>query len=80
MEIVYEFLYNSSIHESCAATMSIHKTRKGAEMALEFHKNDIKNKWEEEKKEHFNEDPHYYRSFEWSFGQWWGIRETELKD
>ena len=35
---VYAFLYNSCIYESAHATMSLHKTRKGAEMAMEFHK------------------------------------------
>ena len=32
---VYEFLYNSNCCESAAATISIHKTKKGAEMAME---------------------------------------------
>ena len=35
---VYAFLYNSCIYESAHATMSLHKTRKGAEMAMEVHK------------------------------------------
>ena len=75
---VYEFLYNSDCCEGAASTISIHKTKKGAEMAMEFHKNEIKQKWEQEKKEHFWEDPHFYRSFKWDFDQWWGVRECEL--
>ena len=35
---VYEFVYNSNCCESAAAAISIHKTKKGAEMAMEFHK------------------------------------------
>ena len=62
-ETVYEFLYNSDCCESSAHTMSIHKTKKGAEMAMEFHKNEIKKEWDDEE-------------FEWNFNQWWGIRET----
>ncbi len=38
MEEVYEFMYTSCIHESAAATLSIHRTRKGAEIAMEQHK------------------------------------------
>ena len=71
-DIIYEFLYNSDCCESAARTMSLHKTKKGAEMATEFHKNKIK-------KEH-NElygDKHK-ADFEWDFNQWWGIRETAL--
>lgn len=44
---VYAFLYNPCIHESAFATMSLHKTRKGAEMAMEFHKAEAeKEHWE----------------------------------
>ena len=35
---VYEALYNDCIHESSFATISIHKTKKGAEKAIAFHK------------------------------------------
>ena len=37
---VYEFLYNSDCCEGSASTISIHKTKKGAEMAMDFHKNE----------------------------------------
>jgi hypothetical protein len=37
-EYVYEFLYNPSTYESAAQTVSIHKTRRGAEKAMELHK------------------------------------------
>jgi len=43
---IYEFLYNSSIHESSSATMSIHRTRAGAEKAMEDHKAIEKVKWQ----------------------------------
>lgn len=36
-EKIYVVMYNPMIHESCFACLSIHKTRKGAEMAMEFH-------------------------------------------
>lgn len=77
---VYEFLYNSDCCESAARTMSIHKTQKGAEMAMEFHKNEIKKDWDSQKKEFYYQDPHYYDNFNWDFDQWWGVKETELLD
>lgn len=68
---IYEFLYNSSCCESSYATISIHKLRKGAEMALEFHKQNIKNEWRKDQEEFPNEYPY-------DFDQDWQIRETEL--
>lgn len=71
--IVYEFLYNSDCHESTASTISIHKTRKGAEMAMEFHKNEKRNDWKKEYED-------YSKDFPFDYDQWWGIRESELLD
>lgn len=44
---VYAFMYNPMIEESAYATMSLHKTRKGAEMALDFHKVTKIKEWRE---------------------------------
>jgi hypothetical protein len=46
-DVVYAFLYCCDIHESSYATMSLHKTLKGAEMAMEFHRNEAKKKHDE---------------------------------
>lgn len=35
---VYGFMYNECIHESSWATVSLHTSREGAEIALEKHK------------------------------------------
>jgi hypothetical protein len=35
---VYAFMYCPCIHESSHGTISLHKTEKGAEIAMEFHK------------------------------------------
>jgi len=70
---VYEFLYNSDCCESAAATISIHKTRKGAEMAMEFHKAEKKKEWEQECIEF---PPAESGGFD--YDQWWGVRECEL--
>lgn len=36
--IIYEFLYNSCVHESAYATLSLHKTESGAKKAMNKHK------------------------------------------
>ena len=66
---IYEFLYNSDCCESAAHTMSLHKTRSGAERAMKKHQNKIRS-------EHNTlglDD-----EFDWDFDQAWFIRETEL--
>jgi hypothetical protein len=75
-EIVWEFLYNSSCCESSSATMSIHRSQKGAEMAMEFHKAEIKKNYDR-----VNEDDEEYKQdFPFDYDQWWGIRATSLQD
>ena len=71
---IYEFLYNSDCSESSPSTLSIHKSRKGAEMAMEFHKNGIKREWEQECKEY---PP--AKKYPFDYGQWWGVNEMELQ-
>jgi hypothetical protein len=44
---VYAFMYNPMIHESASAVISLHKTIKGAEMAMEFDKAERKKEWDE---------------------------------
>ena len=82
MEKVYEFLYNSDCCESAAATISIHKTLKGAEMAMEFHKNEVKVKYEEDyPKDSKDKDViHIRKDYPFDYDQYWGIRETNLEE
>ena len=70
---VYEFLYNSDCCESAASTISIHKTKKGAEMAMEFHKNEKLKEWKQECKEY---PP--AKEFPFDFHQDWSVRKSEL--
>lgn len=44
---VWAFLYCPCIYESSFATVSLHKTEKGAEIAMEFHKENERKKHEE---------------------------------
>jgi len=45
--ILYVAMYNPMIYESSFGVISIHRTRKGAEMAMEFHKAESFKEWEE---------------------------------
>ena len=46
-ESLFLAMYNPMIYESSFGIISVHKTRKGAEMAIEFHKNEARKEWEE---------------------------------
>jgi hypothetical protein len=74
-DTLYESLYNPCIHESSAGTISLHRTRKGAEMAVMFHKNKCLKEWEE-----------VYKGvpveMQTPFGthEWWGVNEIKIED
>jgi|AntDeeMinimDraft_5_1070356.scaffolds.fasta_scaffold15180_2 hypothetical protein len=72
METVYEFYYNDCIHESMAACISLHRTRKGAEMAMEFHK--------EQKRKEFEELYKDEEDIDWTFDSMcaWGVNERTV--
>jgi hypothetical protein len=78
MEIVYEFLYNPSCCESVYGTVSIHKTRQGAETAMEFHKYEKKKQYDDLME--CDDDDEYKEEFPYDYDQWWGVRETELQN
>lgn len=78
-QIIYEALYCCDIHDSSYATLSIHRTRKGAERAIENHK--------AAKKAEFDDlyyNPEYpvnmIVEMKYDDNQAWTIRETELLD
>jgi len=72
MEKVFLAMYNPQIHESAFGVISVHKTRRGAEMAIEFDKKEKKKEWEEIYPE---ED-----RWEFPFGifELWTIREFNI--
>lgn len=45
MDKLYTFEYQDCIYESVMAIQSLHRTRKGAEIALDFHKEEERKKW-----------------------------------
>lgn len=62
------------IHESATTTISIHRTRKGAESAMEFHR-------ENERKIHFQmyEDDKL-NAPEFGKHEYWGVKEIEIQE
>ncbi len=75
-EILYEFLYCPCIHESGWVTVSLHRTREGAQKALDSHKDSAKKEFNERySKEEIEK-------LIFKFGQFedWRIGEIELND
>ena len=71
---VYEFWYNDCIYDSAAACVSLHRTKKGAEMALAFHK-------EQKRKEHeelYKDEEPDMIPFKFDAMCAWGIKEREI--
>lgn len=76
---IYEALYTSCIYESDMYTLSIHRTKEGAEKAVQEHKDVMK-------KEHDDANITYQKlglelsQHEWDVHKGWDIAETELLD
>jgi len=87
-EILYEALYNPMTEESCSCTISIHRTRKGAETAIESHKDKCRKEFEEQQEWRKNDTKdlspelqnEWLSSFKFGNYQSWSVRETELQD
>jgi hypothetical protein len=88
--IIYEALYNPSCCESAPCTISIHKTKLGAYMAIKRSKIEAYTEWYNMhirgKKESFKTAKKYGMlkihsdEYKFDFDKWWGILETELLD
>lgn len=74
MKTVFEFIYNGDTLNCNSTTISIHKTRRGAEMAMEFHKKETQEDHERLHK------PKEFKEFPFDEYQSWDVRETVLKD
>lgn len=73
--ILYEFLYNGFIHESSWATISIHRTKEGAEKAMNEHKEKARQEW-------LIAYPTIEEQEEMTFGMFedWRVVPVEVKD
>jgi len=72
---IYEALYCGCIYESSYATLSLHRTREGAEKAIAFSKMAAKKEFDE-----LYQDDEPPKGWDWTTGKEWDIAETELKD
>lgn len=77
INVLYVFEYNPSCFESCPFAVSLHRTRKGAEMAMEFHKQSVKEEFEEL----WGKDAVMPLSKTgWDYNQSWDIYEVKIQD
>lgn len=73
--IVFEFAYSECVYESGCVTQSIHKTRKGAEVALDFHRAHKRIEWED-----LWETEELRKAHPFGDMENWVVKETELDD
>ncbi len=71
---LYEFVYCCMTEESSYATISVHRTREGAEKAMNEHKERCREEW---KKKY---PVGSYEPFPFGRFEDWGINETEVVD
>lgn len=69
---LWEFWYCPNIHESTDATMSIHLTKGGAEKAMEKHKKELFEKWNQHSKE-------FKRDVKFASHEGWGVKEIKIE-
>lgn len=74
---VYEFAYTSCIHESAMCCMSLHRTKKGARMAMNRHKNEAKKEFAELYKHH-NEKGGPKLDIKFGEHEHWAVFEREV--
>jgi hypothetical protein len=83
--VLYKFLYNCSVCESAASTMSSHLTEEGAKQALKTHKNKLRREWIDRNKEIredvdlTEEQKEYYIDKKFGDDKWWGIEEVKIQ-
>lgn len=72
MDKIWEFRYTDCIYESAMAAISLHRTQKGAEMAMEFHR--------EQKRKEFEEMYKDEEDVDWEFDDMvaWAVVEREI--
>jgi len=88
-EYVYEAIYNPMIYESAGMTISIHRTRRGAEDAIRKHKAEKRKEFDEDMKWRREDikktlteelQREYLKQFKFSKFESWGIIKIEIQD
>lgn len=77
---IYEALYNPMTEESADCTISIHKTKAGAEKAIEDHKAKEKKEFDDGFYNKMTDEEKAMYNFKWDDFKSWRIVETELLD
>jgi len=73
MDLIYQVLYCYDTFESTHETLSVHRTAKGAYLAMKQHRLNIFYEW-------LRYSNQFRKSFKDTYGQSWKIRKIELKD
>lgn len=73
MDTVFEFIYCDNTWESASQTISLHWTRKGAELAMEFHKEECRKEYEERCKRLSS-----FRDYPFDNDKFWDVIETKV--
>lgn len=73
--IIYIAMYNPMIYESSYGVLSVHKTQKGAEMAIEFDKEERRREWLEIYSTKAEQDEYPFGKFES-----WVVRVDKLME
>lgn len=71
---IYEFLYCPCVHESAWATVSLHRTKEGAEKAMKKHKDVERRKFNKL----YKDEPELKKQMKFGQHKDWCIREQEL--
>lgn len=71
-KVVYEFFYNDCVWESASATISLHRTKKGAMKAMKNHKEELRRK---HKKIYGND-----KTMKFGKNEHWGVGAIEIQD
>ena len=74
--LIYEFLYCPCIHESAYASVSLHRTKEGAEKAMKKHKASELKKFNKL----YKNDPELKKLMKFGQHEDWSIGEQELLD
>lgn len=78
---LYQFLYNSNVHESGWTTMSIHHSEEGAKRAMEEHKEKEWQKFLVYDQDCMERDPEFEFDYPNVFGEYqdWTVQPIEIK-
>lgn len=75
-DTVYQARYTPSIYESAMTTLSLHRTEQGAEKAVEDHKKQLKQEYEED----YEGIPQKEREFSYDHHKEWDVIKSKIQE